>query len=100
MQNNMNMERKFTAEESEMIKKLSENVIQYLGEIDNLDKRVEELEKRIDESEIWLRRIIFGDNDDVHNSLRVSSTNHVIFFRQGYQKFYKMDIDTLKIERI
>lgn len=96
----MDRDRKFTAEEAEMIKKLSENVIQFLGEIDNLNKRVDELEKRINESEIWLRRIIFGNNDDVHNSLRVSSTNHVIFFRQDYQKFYKLDIDTLKIERI
>lgn len=96
----MNMDRKFTAEESETIKKLSENVIQFLGEIDNLHKRVDELEKRIEESEFNLRRIIFGNNDNVHNSLRVCSTNHIIFFRQDYQKFYKMDIDTLKIERI
>lgn len=94
------MERKFTAEEAEIIKTRSKNVMQYLGEIDNLYNRIGELEKKIEESELSLRRIIFGDNDDVHNSLRVSRTNLVIFFRQDFQKFYKLDLDTLKIERI
>lgn len=96
----MNTDRKFTAEEVDMIKTLSKKVMQYLGEINYLNNRIDDLENRIDKSEKCLRRIIFGDNDDVHNSLRVSRTNHVIFFRKDYQKFYKMDIDTLKIERI
>lgn len=93
------MERKFTAEEAETIKRNSGDIIKLKRQIDVLYEKIEVLEKEINEQENSLRRIIFGESANTLDSLRVSRTNCIVFSRKNDRVFHRLDIDTLKIEK-
>lgn len=87
------MERKFTEEEAEKIKTNARNIIQ-------CRKELEEIYKRMDDSEHILRQIIFGENNINHHlTIPYNDTNHIIFSYQYDWTEYLLNIDTLKIER-
>lgn len=94
------MERKFTAEEAEIIKSNAGNIIEMKRKIDVLFELINDMDKRMKEHENCLRGIIFGrDRENTHNSLYVSPKNYILFSHQNEGVCYKLYIDTLNIEK-
>lgn len=96
----MNMERKFTEEEAEIIKRHSGTIIKLKRHIDVLYEQIEVLEKEINEKENSLRRIIFGDSANILGSFWVSKNNCILFSMKNDKNFYQLDINSLIFEKI
>lgn len=94
------MERKITEDEAEIIKRHSGTIIKLKQHINVLYEQITVLEKEIDKQENSLRRIIFGDSANILGSLYVSTNNCIVFSRKNERIFHRLDINSLKFEKI